>query len=137
MALDHDNSGPAPHLQKASDHNCLEPKIQDHINEPSSSKLVPEVVPTADTIDTSLQELELLFSPMYDEYFNGGNQGRTSSIPKGLRSLGTLIKQFRKKVIDLKGLWKDKKDDKTTLSFTIRTSCVRRQAGRGHALKNH
>ncbi|GKF40338.1 retrovirus-related pol polyprotein from transposon TNT 1-94, partial [Tanacetum coccineum] len=62
MASDYDNSGPAPQLQKASDHNRSEPEIQDHNNEPSSSKLVPNVVPTADTSDTSQQELDLLFS---------------------------------------------------------------------------
>ncbi|GJY08774.1 hypothetical protein Tco_0375828 [Tanacetum coccineum] len=37
--------------------------------------MVPNVVPTVDKTNTSLQELELLFSPMYEEYFNGGNQG--------------------------------------------------------------
>ncbi|GJY02814.1 retrovirus-related pol polyprotein from transposon TNT 1-94 [Tanacetum coccineum] len=50
-----------------------------HNNEPSSSTLVSEVVPSADTSDTSLQELELLFSPMFDEYFNRGNQGVSKS----------------------------------------------------------
>ncbi|GJW49743.1 hypothetical protein Tco_0091094 [Tanacetum coccineum] len=35
--------------------------IHDHSNEPSSSKLVPKVVPPADKTDTSRQELELLF----------------------------------------------------------------------------
>ncbi|GJT79059.1 hypothetical protein Tco_1045784 [Tanacetum coccineum] len=53
--------------------------IQDHNNEPSSSTLVPEVVPSTDNTDPSLQELELLFSPMYEEYFNGGNQGVSKS----------------------------------------------------------
>ncbi|GJY86975.1 hypothetical protein Tco_0501001 [Tanacetum coccineum] len=80
MASDHENSGPAPKLYKASDHNCLEPDIQDHNNEPSSSTLGPKVVPTLDTtISSSLQELELLCSPMFDEYFNGGNQGVSKS----------------------------------------------------------
>ncbi|GJU44346.1 retrovirus-related pol polyprotein from transposon TNT 1-94 [Tanacetum coccineum] len=36
--------------------------------------LVPNVVPPADQTDTSLQELDLLFSPMYEEYFTVGNQ---------------------------------------------------------------
>ncbi|GJS55960.1 pentatricopeptide repeat-containing protein [Tanacetum coccineum] len=40
-----------------------------------SSTLVPQVVPTAYmTITSSLQELELLFSLMFDEYFIGDNQ---------------------------------------------------------------
>ncbi|GKD76636.1 hypothetical protein Tco_1339257, partial [Tanacetum coccineum] len=49
---------------------CSELGIQDHSNEPSSSKLVPKVVPLTDKTATSQQELELLFSPMYEEYFN-------------------------------------------------------------------
>ncbi|GKB69754.1 hypothetical protein Tco_0931166 [Tanacetum coccineum] len=36
--------------------------------------MVPNVVPTTHTTDPSLQELEMLFSPMYEEYFNGGNK---------------------------------------------------------------
>ncbi|GJY08157.1 hypothetical protein Tco_0375211 [Tanacetum coccineum] len=52
---------------------CLELGIHDHSNEPSSSKLVLKVVPRADKTATSQQELELLFSPMYEEYFNAGN----------------------------------------------------------------
>ncbi|GKB10345.1 hypothetical protein Tco_0844268 [Tanacetum coccineum] len=42
---------------------CLELGIYDHNNEPSSSKLVPKVVPPADKTATSRQELELLFHP--------------------------------------------------------------------------
>ncbi|GKD47881.1 hypothetical protein Tco_1276857, partial [Tanacetum coccineum] len=44
-----------------SDHNSSELGIHDHINEPSSSKLVLKVVPPADKTATSRQELELLF----------------------------------------------------------------------------
>ncbi|GJZ56769.1 hypothetical protein Tco_0612263 [Tanacetum coccineum] len=44
-----------------SDHNSSELRIHDHNNEPSSSKLVPKVVPPADKTATSRQELELLF----------------------------------------------------------------------------
>ncbi|GKA08278.1 retrovirus-related pol polyprotein from transposon TNT 1-94, partial [Tanacetum coccineum] len=40
-ASDYDNSSPVPQLQKTSDHNSLELGIQDHINEHSSSKMVP------------------------------------------------------------------------------------------------
>ncbi|GJS60057.1 hypothetical protein Tco_0654841 [Tanacetum coccineum] len=61
-----------------SDHNSSELGIQDHINEPSSSKLVLKVVPPADKIAISQQELELIFSPMYEEYFNAGNQKHPS-----------------------------------------------------------
>ncbi|GJS69075.1 hypothetical protein Tco_0701916 [Tanacetum coccineum] len=48
--------------------------VQDHINEPSSSKLVPNVSPQVDTDALSLQELDLLFSPLFEEYFTAGNQ---------------------------------------------------------------
>ncbi|GJR24417.1 hypothetical protein Tco_0972944 [Tanacetum coccineum] len=64
---------------------------QDHNNEPSSLKLVPNVVPLADETDTSLQELELLFSPMYEEYLNGGNQGvsKSSALSNNLQQQDT------------------------------------------------
>ncbi|GKC96801.1 hypothetical protein Tco_1162243 [Tanacetum coccineum] len=57
---------------------CSELKIHDHNNEPSSSKLVPKVVPSADTTAPSKQELNILFGPLYDEFFNAG----TSSVNK-------------------------------------------------------
>ncbi|GKB62718.1 hypothetical protein Tco_0918904 [Tanacetum coccineum] len=44
-----------------SDHNSSELGIHDYSNEPSSSKLVPKVIPPADKTATSQQELELLF----------------------------------------------------------------------------
>ncbi|GJW24654.1 hypothetical protein Tco_0038465 [Tanacetum coccineum] len=47
--------------QMTSDHNRSELGIQDHSNEPSSSKLVPKVVPLAVKTATSRQELESLF----------------------------------------------------------------------------
>ncbi|GJT07219.1 RNA-directed DNA polymerase, eukaryota [Tanacetum coccineum] len=47
--------------QMTSDHNSSELGIHDHSNEPSSSKLVPKVVPLAVKTATSRQELELLF----------------------------------------------------------------------------
>nr|GEU84288.1 reverse transcriptase [Tanacetum cinerariifolium] len=75
-------------------------RLHDHSNEQLSSKLVPDVVPSADKIATSRQvsdydnpdlvpqrqdvsslgdadvpsqqELDLLFGPLYDEFFNAG-----------------------------------------------------------------
>ncbi|GJR08055.1 hypothetical protein Tco_0790707 [Tanacetum coccineum] len=47
--------------QMTSDHNRSELGILVHSNEPSSSKLVPKVVPLAVKTATSRQELELLF----------------------------------------------------------------------------
>ncbi|GJU17320.1 retrovirus-related pol polyprotein from transposon TNT 1-94 [Tanacetum coccineum] len=68
-ALDYDNSGPVPPLQKNLEHNRSELESHDHNNEPLSSKLVPNVSPLADKTDSSLQELYFLFSPLYDEFF--------------------------------------------------------------------
>ncbi|GJS74167.1 hypothetical protein Tco_0707008 [Tanacetum coccineum] len=78
-ASDYDNSGPVPQLQKTSDHNSSELGIQDHNNEPSSSKLVPNVSPPADRNALSLQELDFLFSHLFEEYFTAGNQSVTKS----------------------------------------------------------
>ncbi|GJR58900.1 hypothetical protein Tco_1501062 [Tanacetum coccineum] len=47
--------------QMTYDHNRSELGIHDHSNKPSSSKLVPKVVPLAVKTATSRQELELLF----------------------------------------------------------------------------
>ncbi|GKF31011.1 hypothetical protein Tco_0100809, partial [Tanacetum coccineum] len=47
--------------QMTSVHNRSELGIQDHSNEPSSSKLVPKVVPLTVKTATSGQKLELLF----------------------------------------------------------------------------
>ncbi|GJS13642.1 retrovirus-related pol polyprotein from transposon TNT 1-94 [Tanacetum coccineum] len=47
----------------------------DEIKELSkASKLVPNVSPPGDTDAPSLQELDLLFNPLYEEYFTAGNQ---------------------------------------------------------------
>ncbi|GJR74516.1 retrovirus-related pol polyprotein from transposon TNT 1-94 [Tanacetum coccineum] len=73
-ASDYDNSGPTPQLQKTSDHNRSELRIHDHSNEPLSLKMVLNVSPPADRTAPSLQELDLLFSPLYEEYFTTGNQ---------------------------------------------------------------
>ncbi|GJR31811.1 hypothetical protein Tco_1108043, partial [Tanacetum coccineum] len=47
--------------QMTSAHNHSELEIHDHSIEPSSSKLVPKVVPLAVKTTTSRQVLELLF----------------------------------------------------------------------------
>ncbi|GJT48240.1 retrovirus-related pol polyprotein from transposon TNT 1-94 [Tanacetum coccineum] len=46
----------------------------DHSNEPSSSKLIPNVSPSANADTPSLQELDFLFSPLFEEYFTAGNK---------------------------------------------------------------
>ncbi|GKC95095.1 hypothetical protein Tco_1160537 [Tanacetum coccineum] len=60
MTSVHINSGLVLH-QMTSNHNRSELGIHDHSNKPSSSKLVPKVVPLAVKTATSRQELELLF----------------------------------------------------------------------------
>ncbi|GKG11230.1 hypothetical protein Tco_0342630 [Tanacetum coccineum] len=60
MTSVHISSGLVLH-QMTSAHNRSELGIHDYNNEPSSSKLVPKVVPLAVKTATSRQELELLF----------------------------------------------------------------------------
>ncbi|GKA35294.1 retrovirus-related pol polyprotein from transposon TNT 1-94 [Tanacetum coccineum] len=80
MASDYDNSGPAPPRQNScsertkmtSTHNSVELETHDQGNEPSSSTPVPNVSPPVDTSAPLLQELEFLFSPVFDEYFTIG-----------------------------------------------------------------
>ncbi|GJV46582.1 ribonuclease H-like domain-containing protein [Tanacetum coccineum] len=74
MNPDDKTSGLAPQLQKTSVHNSTELRTHDHNNEPSSSTLVPNVSPLADTEASSIQELDFLFSPLFEEYFTAGNQ---------------------------------------------------------------
>nr|GEX96475.1 hypothetical protein [Tanacetum cinerariifolium] len=69
----HINLDEIKELSKTSDHNSLELGIHDHINEPSSSKLVPTFSPPANTDAPLVQELDLLFSPLYDEFFTANH----------------------------------------------------------------
>ncbi|GJZ66083.1 retrovirus-related pol polyprotein from transposon TNT 1-94 [Tanacetum coccineum] len=80
-ALDYDNSGPVIQLKKTSVHNSTELEIHDHNNEPSSSKLVLNVSPLADKTDSSQQELDFLFSLLFEKYFTVGNQNVSKSSP--------------------------------------------------------
>nr|GEW75141.1 putative RNA-directed DNA polymerase [Tanacetum cinerariifolium] len=72
-----------------SDHNSSKLELHDYINEQSSSKLVPDIASDYDNSDLvpqlhnvsssadahvpSQQELDLLFGPLYDEFFNAGS----------------------------------------------------------------
>ncbi|GJY38275.1 retrovirus-related pol polyprotein from transposon TNT 1-94 [Tanacetum coccineum] len=69
----------APQLQKTSDHKRAKLRTRDHINEPSSSKMVLNVSPLSDTKAPSLQELDFLLSPLFKEYFTVGNQSVSKS----------------------------------------------------------
>nr|GEX15622.1 putative LRR receptor-like protein kinase [Tanacetum cinerariifolium] len=70
---DDNTSGLAPQLQKTSVHNSTKLRTHDHNIEPSISKLVSNVSPQAYTNAPSLQDLDLLFSPLFDEFFTTGN----------------------------------------------------------------
>nr|GEX46810.1 hypothetical protein [Tanacetum cinerariifolium] len=64
MASDHISSDPAPECQRmALEHDSLSPAIQRQVN-----------VPQADRTVTTSNELDLLFSPMFDELLNGSSK---------------------------------------------------------------
>nr|GEU42220.1 hypothetical protein [Tanacetum cinerariifolium] len=79
MVSDYDNFDPAPPRQMIIKHNSSRLGTNNHNNEPSSSKLVPNVYPPADTNAPSLQELDIRFSPLLEEYFTVGNQSVSKS----------------------------------------------------------
>nr|GEY52020.1 hypothetical protein [Tanacetum cinerariifolium] len=59
MSVANDTSGLVPQRQKALDYDNSDPVPQ-----------LQNVLPSADTINLSQQELDLLFGPLYDEFFN-------------------------------------------------------------------
>ncbi|GJV24454.1 retrovirus-related pol polyprotein from transposon TNT 1-94 [Tanacetum coccineum] len=61
MPIANDTSGLVPKRQKASDYDNPDPALE-----------VQNVSPSADTTVPSQQELDLLFGPLYDEFFNDG-----------------------------------------------------------------
>ncbi|GJX88933.1 retrovirus-related pol polyprotein from transposon TNT 1-94 [Tanacetum coccineum] len=63
-----DTSGLVPQRQKASDYDNPDPAPE-----------LQNVSPSADTTVPSQQELDLLFSPLYDEFFNDGTSHVTKS----------------------------------------------------------
>ncbi|GKB45762.1 hypothetical protein Tco_0896515 [Tanacetum coccineum] len=89
MTFNDNTSGLTPQRQMTFKHNSSELRTHDNINEPSSSKLVPDVSPTAEMTDTSLQGLELLFSPMYEEYFTTRNKVGKEAVESSLRNVDT------------------------------------------------
>ncbi|GKB19386.1 retrovirus-related pol polyprotein from transposon TNT 1-94 [Tanacetum coccineum] len=66
-SVDNNTSGLVPQRQKASDYDNYVPAPN-----------LQNVSPSADTTAPSQQELDLLFGPLYDEFFNAG----TSSVNK-------------------------------------------------------
>ncbi|GJU27647.1 hypothetical protein Tco_1166268 [Tanacetum coccineum] len=100
MTSVHISSGLVLH-QMTSDHNRSELGIHVHSNEPSSSKLVPKVVPLAVKTTTSRQELELLFHHQIAMLRTTGSKER--SPPHNLRQkLGQYICcQNHKLIVDI------------------------------------
>ncbi|GKA45890.1 hypothetical protein Tco_0738686 [Tanacetum coccineum] len=83
MASDYDNFVPGPQLQNpSSERHDMKIEIQDHNNEPLSSKLVPIFYPPSDTNALLQQELDLLFTPLFEEYFTTGNQSVSKSFDR-------------------------------------------------------
>nr|GEU45804.1 hypothetical protein [Tanacetum cinerariifolium] len=106
-------SGLVPQRQKASDYDNPDPVP--HRQDVSSS---------ADADVPSQQELDLLFGPLYDEFFNAGSMmnlpilsvhrhKKKLSLPQAMLEL--VDKPFGKSIIKLKWLWKNKKDEDQTV----------------------
>ncbi|GJX73318.1 retrovirus-related pol polyprotein from transposon TNT 1-94 [Tanacetum coccineum] len=98
MTSDDNTSGLAPQQQiLGSDALNMTIGIQDHNNEHLSSTLVPNVVPPSDKTNTSQQELDLLFNPMYEEYFTIGNP----SVSKSFTLSGNLQQQHTQPTLNV------------------------------------
>ncbi|GKB17293.1 hypothetical protein Tco_0851216 [Tanacetum coccineum] len=104
--------------QMTSDHNRSELGIHDHSNEPSSSKLVPKVVPLAVKTATSRQELELLFhhhiamlrtteasTQLKAETVNNMLSGIKVVVDIGKRHLGTQVNQWHNHFPAIRGFF--------------------------------
>nr|GEY70568.1 hypothetical protein [Tanacetum cinerariifolium] len=64
MVSDHVSSDPAPECQRmALEHDSLSLEIQHQVNVPQANRTI-----------TTLNELDLLFSPMFDELLNGSSK---------------------------------------------------------------
>ncbi|GJX54966.1 retrovirus-related pol polyprotein from transposon TNT 1-94 [Tanacetum coccineum] len=94
---------------------------------PDPAQELQNVSSSADTSVPSQQELDLLFGPLYDEFFNddhpltqvGGNPSKPVQTRQQLATdpeiFGNRDKPFGKNVIKLKWLWKNKKDEDQTV----------------------
>nr|GEV03471.1 retrovirus-related Pol polyprotein from transposon TNT 1-94 [Tanacetum cinerariifolium] len=111
-------SGLVPQRQKASDYDNPDPVPQRQ-----------DVSSSADADVTSQQELDLVFGPLYDEFFNAGEQSQDDEFTNPFCAptqdeaessshniVWELIdKPFGKSIIRLKWLWKNKKDEDQTV----------------------
>ncbi|GJY44561.1 retrovirus-related pol polyprotein from transposon TNT 1-94 [Tanacetum coccineum] len=103
--------------------------MHNHSIELSSLTLVPNVSPLADKTDSSQQELDFLFSPLFEEYFTAGNQKTitpTTTVhaeenndnqaeDASFEPYEFINPFYTPTVIKLKWLWKNKKDENNTI----------------------
>nr|GEW11656.1 retrovirus-related Pol polyprotein from transposon TNT 1-94 [Tanacetum cinerariifolium] len=105
MVSDHVSSDPVPQCQRtALEHDSLSPG-------PQSQENVPQV---AGTVTTS-KKLNLLFSPMFDELLNGSTQVVSKSSAVTTTDAHNQYRPLRKIVINMKWLWKNKRDEENTV----------------------
>nr|GEU61365.1 hypothetical protein [Tanacetum cinerariifolium] len=111
MASDHISSDRAPECQSmALEHDSLIPAIQRQENVPQADR----------TVKTS-NELDLLFSLMFDELLNGSSKVVSKSSAEELHQFDRLDvwelvdKPLCTNVINLKWLWKNKRDEENTV----------------------
>nr|GEZ60638.1 hypothetical protein [Tanacetum cinerariifolium] len=114
MASDQISSDPAPECQTmALEHDCLSPVIQYQAN-----------VPQADRTVTTSNELDLLFSPMFDELLNGSSKVVSkSSVVSTTDAYNQQTYAKNNQVADdefinifcTQWLWKNKRDEENTV----------------------
>nr|GEV04520.1 hypothetical protein [Tanacetum cinerariifolium] len=105
MASDYVSSDPVPECQRmALEHNSLSPGTQCQEN----------VTQTDKTVTTS-NELDLLFSLMFDELVNGTSKEELHQFDR-LEVWELVDRPLCKNVINMKWLWKNKRDEENTMA---------------------
>nr|GFB98404.1 retrovirus-related Pol polyprotein from transposon TNT 1-94 [Tanacetum cinerariifolium] len=98
------SSDPAPECQTmALEHGCLSP-----------GHTCQENVSHRDKTDTTSNELDLLFSPMFDELLNGSSKEELHQFDR-LDVWELVDRLLCINVINLKWLWKNKRDEENTV----------------------
>nr|GFA55725.1 retrovirus-related Pol polyprotein from transposon TNT 1-94 [Tanacetum cinerariifolium] len=106
MASDHVSSDPGPECQRtALEHDSLSPGLQ-----------CSENVTQVDRTVITSNELDFLFSPMFAELLSGSSQVVSkSSAVSTADALNQLDRPLCKNVINIKWLWKNKRDEENTV----------------------
>nr|GEY93358.1 uncharacterized mitochondrial protein AtMg00810-like [Tanacetum cinerariifolium] len=105
MASDHVSSAPVPQCHRTTlEHASLSPNPQ-----------CQEIVPHAAGIVTTSNELDLLFSLMFDELLNGSTQVVSKSSAVTTTDAPNEYRPLCKNVINMKWLWKNKRDEENTV----------------------